>query len=147
MPANCQPLPAAGASASPDAAAILNDTQLVAEPEASPSSKASLRFGTPELGQEIAIEAGPTFEVRLVRDGAGEEAALIDVALDGGRPRRLSASQSSLPLGQLVAADAQLGPGPHWLFAAPVLASGFVPRPAPALPRAGIARRFFIGKR
>jgi hypothetical protein len=143
-PANCQPLPGEGASAG--AAATSNDSPLVGEPLASPTSKANVHFAAPDLAEEIPLEARLSYEVRLLRDGAVEPMPLIDVALDGGRPRRLSAAQSSIALGQLVPADAELSPGAHWLFAAPVLASGLVPRPGPGLPRAGSARRFFIGK-
>ena len=141
-PANCQPLP----SASADAALVSNSTSLTAEALPSPISQHSVYFGKPELAEEIPLEAAPSYEVRLLRDRAGEEDGPIDVALDDGRPRRLSASQSALTLTQLLAADAELSPGAHWLFAAPVLASGLVPRKALSLPRAGIARRFFIGK-
>ncbi len=144
LPGNCQPLP--GASARSDAAVVSNSTSLVAETLPSPTAKRRIYFGKPELAEEIPLEARLSYEVRLLRDKAGEEDGPIDVALDGERPRRLLASESAIPLARLLAADAELSAGAHWLFAAPVLASGLVPRNAPNLPRAGIARRFFIGK-
>lgn len=123
-----------------------NSTALIAEALPSPTSKHSIYFGSPQLAEEIPLEAGPSYEVRLLRERAFEEDGPIDVALDGERPRRLSASESAITLARLLAEGAPLSAGVHWLFAAPVLVSGLVPRKAPNLPRAGVARRFFVGK-
>jgi hypothetical protein len=143
--ANCQPLP--GTSASSALPVVPNGTPLLAEPLPSPTSAVRLSFATPELAEEIPVEALSSYPVRLVCDAAGKEGTWIEVALDGGRPRRLAAPLATIALGQLVAVDAQLTPGLHWLFAAAVLDSGLVPRTAAGLPRAAVARRFFVGKR
>ena len=142
-PAKCPPLPSAtGVSAE----APLNSTQLVVEPLATPSSKMSVHFATPDLGQTIPEARAAEFEVRLTAESAEGDALGIDVALDGERPRRLSVASPALALGALLRPDAPLTAGDHWLFAAPVLASGLVPQPGPGLPRAAVARRFFVAK-
>ncbi|MEO6598432.1 MAG: hypothetical protein ABIQ16_01070 [Polyangiaceae bacterium] len=144
-PAKGQPLPSSSLSSA--STPVLNGTTLVAEALPSPTSAVHLYFATPELAEQIPIEAPGSYQVRLLCDVAGEEPALIDVALDGGRPRRLAGPLATIALGQLVAADAELVPGLHWLFAAPVLGSGLVPRRAAGAPRSAVARRFFVGKR
>ena len=141
-PASCQPLPGASASSSEP----LNSTALTAEPLLSPSSKASLRFTAPQLAEEISLPDPRKFQVEWASDFADTDALGIDIALDTGRPRRLPQTRSAILLGELCAVDAELAPGAHWLFAAPVSASGLVPRLAPGMPRAAIARRFFVGK-
>lgn len=145
--ASCQPLQREDANTT--VPAISNGTTLVAEPLPSPTSAIAVRFQTPELAQEIAPDTAEAFEVRLAREPSAEAESLTEVALDAGRPRRLSAAQSSITLGQLLAAGSELGAGEHWLFAAAVVGSGtgLVPRSAPGQPRAATARRFFIGKR
>jgi len=86
------------------------------------------------------------FRVQLLADVAAPEIAAVELSLDGGRPRRLPVTAPSIALGELLSEDAELTPGSHWLFAAPVLASGLVPRAVASGPRAAKARRFFIGK-
>lgn len=145
LPATCQPLPAA--SASVEAPRVLNGTRLRADPLASPTSSVGLYFASPELAEEIPLATANAYSVRIVRNPTDDESTQVDVALDAGRPRRLAAPFASIALGSLVAADAALTPGLHWLFAAPVLGSGLVPRRAPGSARAAIARRFFVGQR
>ncbi len=48
-------------------------------------------------------------------------------------------------MAELLDTGASLQPGSHWLFAAAVLPSGLVPRPAPGASRAAVARHFFVG--
>ena len=144
---NCQPLAGASPNASAAAATVLNGTPLLAEALPSPASGVHLYFAAPELAQELPLDAASSYQVRLLCDMAGEKGALIDVALDGGRPRRLPGSLATIALGQLTSADAELAPGLHWLFAAPVLESGLVPRSSAGSARVAVARRFFIGKR
>lgn len=143
--ANGQPLPSP--SASSDTGAVVNGTPLHAEPLASPLSTARLYFATPELAEVIPLEALSSYQVRVIHDASDDGSTQIDVALDAGRPRRLSAPFASINLGALMAADASLSPGLHWLFAAPVLDSGLVPSVARGLPRSAIARRFFVAKK
>ncbi len=126
---------------------VANGTPLLAEPLQSPTSAVRLSFAAPELGEQIPLTALGEFQVKLAFDAAGVEGARIEVALDGGRPRRLTAPLPTIALSQLLAADAELRPGAHWLFAAPVLSSGLVPRGAAGAPRTAVARRFFVGKR
>jgi hypothetical protein len=140
--ASCAPPPS---SAQVDA--LVNDTPLRTEPVDTPTSSVQLTFRAPELGERIATEGASAYLVRLVSSAAQSDALGVDVALDAQRPHRLAAPVTEIALARLLSSpDAELAPGAHWLFAAPVLASGLVPRPAPGQPRAAIARRFFIGK-
>lgn len=141
---SCAPPPVAADLAS--AEAVQNSTRLRASGLESPRSNASLDFASPELGEHVLSANPRDFLVRVIGAGAGADVIGIDLALDAGRPRRLALSETTLTLGQLLSADAELKPGAHWLFAAPVLASGLVPRAPSGGPQAAKARRFFIGK-
>jgi len=136
--ANCGPAPVVSA-------APLNSTQLQAEELESPVSQASLHFGAPELGAHVTVADPRSYRVQIVTDAVGADIIGLDVALDEGRPRRVSVSAPTIALGQLLSEDAELTPGGHWLFAAPLVASGRVPRSALGGVRAATARRFFIG--
>jgi hypothetical protein len=139
---HCEPLPGTVPSAPPP----VNDTPLSVEPLTSPISKMSVRFLAPELDEAIAIGDPRAYQVRLLADLPEADALGIDVALDDERPRRVVPAQAVITLGQLTRVEAELALGEHWLFAAPVLASGLVPRVAAGSRRAAVARRFFIGK-
>ncbi|HEY0464922.1 MAG TPA: hypothetical protein VGC79_11960 [Polyangiaceae bacterium] len=136
---DCAPAPVA--SAEP----VKNGTNLRAEVLDSPLSAASLYFAAPELGVHLLDGDPRNYRVHVISAAGGSELIGIDLALDTGRPRRVSLAEPSIALGKLLSEDATLAPGAHWLFAAPVLASGLVPRAASGGPRAAKARRFFIG--
>ncbi len=123
-----------------------NSTKLRVDGLDSPLSKASLNFTAPELGEHVMIAEPRSYRVHVISDAVGPDVIGLEVALDAGRPRRVSLAEPTIPLGELLSADAELRPGSHWLFAAPVLASGLVPRAALGGPRVAKARRFFIGK-
>jgi len=112
----------------------------------SPLSKASLYFAAPELGAHITSADPRSYRVHVISDALGADVVGLDVALDSGRARRVSVTDPTIALGELLSADAELTAGAHWLFAAPVLASGLVPRTAPGGPRTARARRFFVGQ-
>lgn len=132
--------PAASAPVQPT-----NGTGLAAQRLESPLAELSVRFAAPGFGERIDVAAPRVYEVRLELDAAEPAPSHIELALDAGRPRRLQNRQMTSALGQLLAPGEVLSPGEHWLFAAPVLASGLVPRPRDDRPRAAIARRFSIG--
>ena len=136
--ANCAPAPVISA-------APMNNTPLQAEVLESPVSQASVHFGAPELGVHLTVADLRSYRVRIETDAAGPDIIGLDVALDEGRPRRVSVSEPTIALGQLLSEDAELTPGGHWLFAAAVVASGRVPRSPLGGARAATARRFFIG--
>lgn len=138
---NCAP-PAPIASEAP----VPNSTPLRADLLDSPLSAANLYFAAPELGEHLMNADPRSYLVHVISDAAGPELIGLDLALDSGRPRRVSLAEPTIALGKLLSEDAPLAPGAHWLFAAPVLASGLVPRAAAGGPRAAKARRFFIGK-
>jgi len=125
---------------------VQNSTKLRADVLDSPLSPANLYFAAPELGEQVMLADPRTYRVQLVSDAVGPELVGLELSLDAGRPRRLSLAATTITLGQLLSEDAELAAGPHWLFAAPVMASGLVPRAAAGAPRAAKARRFFIGK-
>ncbi len=124
----------------------MNSTALAVDTVATPSSRMSVHFATPDLGQTIAEVGAREYQVRLSAEFSEADALGIDLALDGERPRRLAVASPAIALGALLHAGGELSAGEHWLFAAPVLASGLVPQPGPGLPRAAVARRFFVGK-
>jgi hypothetical protein len=108
-----------------------------------PLSPAALSFVAPELGEHVTSADPHGFRVQVRADAFGPDIIGVDLALDAGRPRRSSLAETTITLGELLSADAELSPGEHWLFAAPVLASGLVPRTASG--GSAKARRFFIG--
>jgi hypothetical protein len=85
------------------------------------------------------------YRVHVISAAARPEIVGVELSLDAERPRLLSVGEATIALGELLRADADLSPGVHWLFAAPVTASGLVPRSAPDGARAAKARRFSIG--
>ena len=123
-----------------------NSTPLESEVLDSPLAKASLYFAAPELGAHLTIADPRSYQVHVISDAVGPDVAGLELSLDAGRPRRVPVTDPTITLGELLSADAELRPGGHWLFAAPVLASGLVPRQTPGGPRTAKARRFFIGK-
>lgn len=130
----------------PSAEPVQNSTQLRADALESPRSVASLYFAAPELGQHLLTDDPRSYRVHVISDAVGPEVVGLELALDTGRPRRVSLTEPTITLGELLSEDTELAPGSHWLFAAPVLASGLVPRAAEGNARAAKARRFFIGK-
>ena len=134
------PLPVSSAQA------VQNSTALRAELLEGPLSPASLSFAAPELGEHVMVLDPRRYRVHLASDAAQPDFVGLEVSLDAGRPRRLSLAQPSITLGELLSEDAELVVGAHWLFAAPVSASGLVARTGPGAPRTARARRFFIGK-
>ena len=101
---------------------------------------------TPALGDVIVVSEPSAYWVQLELNGALADVTGIEVALDSGRPRRLPHGGSGLSLKELLVAGAELSQGSHWVFAAPILSSGLVPRRASAGLRAAVARRFFVGQ-
>ena len=126
-------------------AAPVNSTTLRAEPLESPPSRVSVQFAAPELGEHVLLADPLEYRVRVTLDAVGPEVTEVQISLDAGRPRRLSLLAPTIRLGELLSEDAKLAQGSHWLFAAPVLASGLVPKPGSAGARAARARRFFVG--
>ena len=112
----------------------------------SPLAKASLAFAAPTLGEHVMLADPHSYRVQVSSDTIGPDVVGLELALDAGRPRRVSLAESTITLGELASADAELGKGAHWLFAAPVLASGLVPRASAGGPSAARACRFFIGQ-
>jgi len=137
---SCAPVPVA--SAQP----VQNSTQLRAETIDSPQSRTALAFMAPELGEHLPLAESRGYRVRLSRDALGPDVIAVEVSLDAGRPRRLALAEPSITLGELLSEDSELLAGSHWLFAAPVQASGLVPRAASGGRSVAKARRFFIGK-
>jgi hypothetical protein len=137
---NCAPLPVATAQP------VRNSTKLRADLLDSPLSPASLYFAAPELGERLMLAEPRSYRVHVVSNAVGPDAIGLEVSLDAGRPRRLPLAEPTITLGELLSEDAELGAGAHWLFAAPALPSGLVPRAASGAPLAAKARRFFIGK-
>jgi len=105
-----------------------------------------LTFAAPELGEHLMLAEPRSFRVQLSRPIAAPEVVAVEVSLDAGRPRRLPLTESSVTLGELLSEDSELAPGSHWLFAAPVVASGLSPRATSSGARVAKARRFFVGK-
>ena len=116
--------------------------------EAAPSPRAALELSivSPALGELITAADPGAYSVGLALSGALDDVNGIEVALDAGRPRRLAPGRSGVSLNELLPADSALSQGAHWLFAAPVSASGLVPRRAPDGLRVALARRFFVGQ-
>ncbi len=140
-PSNCQPLQ----GASPGASAALNSSGLAADPLQSPIAPLTVAIGAPQLGEQIAVEQAGAYEVKWQLGAPTADGSSVEIALDGARPRRFPATRAAVSLGELLPSAASLQPGSHWLFVAPVLASGLVPRPAAGAPRAAVARHFFVG--
>jgi hypothetical protein len=122
-----------------------NSTQLRAEAVDSPRSRAALAILAPALGEHLLAEAR-SYRVQLRTEAVDPDILALEVSLDAGRPRRVSLAEPSITLGELLSEDSELETGSHWLFAAPVSASGLVPRTTPSSPRTAKARRFFVGK-
>lgn len=125
-------------------AAPRNTVGLLAKELDSPISRASVTFAAPRFGEQIALANARSYDVRWVSSELDADALGVDVALDDQRPRRLPASVSLITLGLLVSADEPLAVGQHWLFAAPVSASGLVPRRVAGAPRSAVALEFLI---
>lgn len=146
QPNAAAPLPTVAPTPLASVEPIRNSTKLEADTLESPLSKSSLYFAAPELGAHITTGDPRAYRVHVISDALGPEVVGLEIALDSGRARRVSVTEPTIALGELLSADAELTPGAHWLFAAPVLASGLVPRIYPGGPRTARARRFFIGK-
>ncbi len=124
---------------------VQNSTALRAEVLESPVSPATLSFVAPQLGEHVPLTEPRSYRVQLLGQGLGPDVIALELSLDSGRPRRLPLSRLNITLAELLSEDAALGAGSHWLFAAPVLASGLVPRATSGGARAARARRFFVG--
>jgi hypothetical protein len=122
-----------------------NTTGLTVQPLASTLSQALVRVAAPSTGEHVALGDARRYEARWVSQQLDSDGLGVDVALDAQRPRRFSGQVSSISLGALVPIDELLSPGEHWLFVAPVSASGLISRPAPGAPPAASAVRFLIG--
>jgi hypothetical protein len=145
-PARVAPPPAPKASVALAApSAPQNTVGLVAKELDTPISPARVRFAAPSFGEHIAPAEAQSYDVRWVSDNMDVDALGVDVALDGQRPRRIPGSASLITLGLLVPTDEALALGEHWLFAAPISASGLVPRRTAESPRSAVALRFVIG--
>lgn len=123
----------------------LNTTGLGVEPAVVPLSEGRVRFVAPLAGERIDVERAPSYELRWSSEQLDADALGVDIALDGNRPRRLPVTQSSTRLGSLVPVSEALSPGRHWLFLAPIAASGVIPRRAPDGPRSAVAVVFQVG--
>ena len=134
------PAAASEAQAVPRNTLGIEIAQLVA-----PISQASVRFVTPSANERVALGDARRYEVHWSSEQLDPDALGIDVALDAERPRRVPAAQSALPLGELLPAGEELTAGVHWLFAAPISASGLVPRRAEGAPASAVAVRFQLG--
>jgi len=117
---------------------------LALEAAASPISAMRVSFQTPSFDEVLELNRDP--EVRVSADALDADALGVDVALDDERPRRLTTTRA-IALRALLRPDLELTPGEHWLFAAPVAASGLVPVRSAEATRSAVARRFFWGKR
>jgi hypothetical protein len=122
-----------------------NNTGLAVEPLVTPISEASIRIAQPSPHAQILLAAARSYDVHWSAEHLDSDSLGVDIAVDAYRPRRLPASQSLIKLGLLVPAGAELAAGEHWLFAAPISASGLVPQPAAGAPRAAVAVSFSIG--
>ncbi|HEX3855402.1 MAG TPA: hypothetical protein VHW01_30780, partial [Polyangiaceae bacterium] len=150
-PVKCPPPPA---SMSTSADAPLNTTGLLTRSLDIPVSNMSVRISQPDLGQVIPSADASRYEARFVVSASktdpllvgrpDSEALVVAVALDAGRPRRVALGRAAITLSELLRVDEQLTDGEHWLFAAPLVASG-VPEPRKGSPRSAVARRFFVG--
>lgn len=125
---------------------VQNSTQLRVDRLDSPLSAARVSFAAPEPGEHLLNADPRSYRVRVVSAAVGPEIIGLELSLDAGRPRSVSLAEPTITLGELLSEDATLATGAHWLFVAPVLASGLVPRSVSGGPRAAKARRFFIGK-
>lgn len=125
---------------------VQNSTQLRAEPVDRPQTQTALAFVAPDLGEHLQLAEPRSYRVRLSRDALGPDVVALEVSLDAGRPRSLSLAEPAIALGELLSEDSELSNGSHWLFAAPVQASGVVPRAASGGRSVARARRFFVGK-
>jgi len=125
---------------------VVNSTALRAESIDSPKLQTVLTFAAPELGEHLMLAEPRSFRVQLSRPVVAPEVVAVEVSLDAGRPRRLPLTESSVTLGELLSEDHELAPGSHWLFAAPVVASGLSPRASSSGAPLARARRFFVGK-
>ncbi len=84
------------------------------------------------------------YRVRLKKAGAGQ----LWVALDQHRPRLVREQDDSIGLAELVPADQELSPGPHWLSATLVPEDQVPYAPAAARSRQpAAALRFWVEKR
>lgn len=104
-----------------------------------------MRFVAPLAGERIAQDQVQSYELRWSSEQLDADALGVDIALDGNRPRRLPVAQSSTPLSSLVPVSEVLSPGRHWLFLAPVAASGVIPRRAADGSRSAVAVQFRVG--
>lgn len=125
--------------------APVNSTGLELEPVTIPISPASVRVDAPQSGDHVALAAARDYSVHWSSEHLDADALGIDVALDAYRPRRVAANETVIALGTLVPAGEELLAGEHWLFAAPIAASGLVPSRAANGPRSAVAVRFVVG--
>jgi hypothetical protein len=123
----------------------VNTTGLGIDASATPISPASVSFVAPTAGEHIAASNARSYEVRWTSQHLDADSGVLEIALDSARPRRLLASSSQVTLGLLLPVAEELGAGEHWLFAAPVTASGLLASVAPGAPRSAVALRFVIG--
>jgi len=124
----------------------VNDTGLELERLVTPISQASVRLDSPQPGDHIALAAARDYTVHWSSEHLDPDALGIDVALDSYRPHRVAANETVIALGTLVTAGEELLAGEHWLFAAPIAASGLVPSRAPNGPSSAVAVRFVVGE-
>jgi len=132
-------------SSAPPATPV-NSAGLELEPVVTPVSPATVRVDSPQPGDHVALAAARDYTVHWSSEHLDTDALGVDIALDSHRPRRVAANESVVALGTLVPADEELLAGEHWLFAAPVTASGLVPSRAASGPRSAVAVRFFVGE-
>jgi hypothetical protein len=125
---------------------VQNGTSLRAETIESPQSQTALAFASPELGEHLPLAEPRSFPIRLTTAQLAPDVIALEVSLDAGRPRRLSLAEPAITLGELLSEDRELSIGSHWLFAAPVQASGLVPHAMSGGRSLAKARRFFIGQ-
>ncbi len=147
-PAQVQPSPTASATGSVSqpqgpAARPPAPTSLEAlTPRDNSGSFVEIRF--PIAEQRIRMKKTAGYRVRLKKAGSGQ----LWVALDDHRPRPVPRPDDSIGLAELVPADQELSPGPHWLSAT-LLAQDHVPyAAAPDKSRQPVAAlRFWVEKR
>jgi hypothetical protein len=122
-----------------------NDTGLAVERLASPISPATVRIVAPRASERILGPDALRYAAHWVSEQLDPSSLGVDIALDSQRPRRLPASASLVALGALVPPGEELSAGEHWLFVAPVAASGLVPRRTEGSPLSAVAVRFQVG--
>jgi hypothetical protein len=142
------PQPTAVSTAEADAPPAVHFEPVESRPASKPLPHVEIRFPISE--QRLRLSRAPRYRVRLKVDNwpMAEPAGGIQLALDENPPRVITSLREPIRLGELVAADQQLGAGAHRLFAVAVASTGEMVKPATLRSQAPFATvRFYIGER